>query len=97
MSIIAEGSFPDPASDFCNIVYWLSKESDVTIKVFTVSGEVVVDNMKISGSKGYNSFYWDGKNRFKRIVASGVYIYRITARTADNEAASALRKMSIVR
>jgi flagellar hook assembly protein FlgD len=64
-----------------HIVYWLSCDADVRIKIYTVSGEVVRWEEYISGHAGYNDYYWDGKNRAVHPVASGIFIYRISAST----------------
>lgn len=92
-----EGSFPDTQNNTNNIVYWLSKNADITIKIFTVSGEIVVINGKINGIKNYNVFYWNKKNRFKRDVASGVYIFKIIAETNENEKAEVMGKAYIIK
>ena len=73
-----KGSFPD--FNKINIVFLLSKNADITIKIFTVSGEIVL-NQETKGTQGYNIFSWDGLNYRKRKVASGVYIYKIIAQT----------------
>jgi flagellar hook assembly protein FlgD len=79
--ITNKGVFPAPAKTAANIVFWLSKDADVKVKIFTVSGEIVIEQGGIAGTAGYNDFYWDLYNRNKRQAASGVYLYRITAKS----------------
>lgn len=90
-----KGSFPDTQNNTNNIIYWLSKNADITIKIFTISGEIVLIKEKLKGIKDYNVFYWDKKNRFKRDVASGIYIFKIIATT--NEDAEAMGKTYIIK
>jgi len=92
-----EGSFPNPFVDETRIVYWLSREAEVEVKIFTVSGEVVREYQGIHGHRGHNSFLWNGRNRAENNVASGVYIYRITGRTRYDEVYSFIDKMTCVR
>jgi len=92
-----KGSFPNPMMNDTHIVYWLSTDADVSIKIYTVSGEVVLDTDGLPGLEGYDSYYWDGKNRAARPVASGVLIYRITATTPRNEHRDVFSKLAIVK
>jgi len=52
----------------------------VTLKIYNLLGEEVAlimnDELRAAG---YHAAIWDGKNNEGKIVASGVYIYRIRA------------------
>jgi hypothetical protein len=85
LELISKGNFPNPFMIDTQIVYWLSVDADVKIKIFDVSGEIVRTQEGLDGKKGYNSFYWDGKNRAQKPVASGVFIYRIDASTVRDK------------
>jgi hypothetical protein len=92
-----KGNFPNPFVDDTHIVYWLSVDALVQVKVYTVSGEVVRISGDIAGKKGYNEYFWDGLNITGRPVASGVFIYRVYASTPRNENASAFAKAACVK
>ncbi len=92
-----EGSFPAPFKDKAKIVYRLSKEAEMEMKFFTVSGEVVNEIRGIEGRRGYNVFVWDGRNSAGREVSSGVYIYRIKARAPGGETAVFTSKVTRVK
>lgn len=79
------GNYPNPFVYDTNIVYWLSVDATVKIRIYTISGEVVAENDGINGFAGYNSYLWDGRNRKNKMVASGVFIYRLTAYTNTEE------------
>ena len=79
------------------IVYKLSVDADIKIKIFDVSGETVRQQDGIIGKAGYNAYYWDGKNRGNKRVASGVFIYRIEASTNRGERASGTLKAACVK
>ena len=92
-----KGNFPNPMMNDTHIVYWLSTDADVSIKVYTVSGEVVLNHDGLPGLAGYDSFYWDGKNRATKPVASGVLIYRISAVSPRNEHQEKFSKLAVVK
>ncbi len=78
-------TYPNPTDGEAIIVYHLSVRADVTIKVFTISGETVrvIDGVK--GVKGENRTLWDGLNTAGERVSSGVYIYKIEAVNGDEK------------
>ncbi len=92
-----EGNFPNPFRDKTHIVYWLSVDAEVKIKVFTVSGEVVYFNDELPGKSGYNDFFWDGRNRASKPVSSGVFIYRVYASTRNDPEHVCTSKMACVK
>jgi hypothetical protein len=92
-----KGTFPNPMMSDTHFVYWLSTFADVSIKIYTVSGEVVLEQDELPGLEGYDSFYWDGKNRAVKKVSSGVFIYRITATTPRNEHQEVFSKLAVVK
>lgn len=92
-----KGTFPNPMIIDTHFVYWLSTDADVSIKIYTVSGEVVLEQDALPGLEGYDSFYWDGRNRAVKRVASGVFIYRITATTPRNERQEVFSKLAVVK
>jgi hypothetical protein len=92
-----KGNFPNPFADKTNIVYWLSVDAAVEIRVFTVSGELVVEKKNIAGHAGYNNFFWNALNRAEKKTSSGVFIYKVIATTARDEKAEAFSKMGCVR
>ncbi len=97
MILILKGSYPDPAREYPNIVYWLSRAADVTIKIWTVSGELVVARGKLTGYSGYNSFQWNRRNRLGKGVASGVFIYEVLAQTGLDKSAKAMSKLAVIK
>jgi hypothetical protein len=96
LMLIKKGVYPEPAQATAHIVYWLSKAAVMQVKIFTVSGEVVVKTGDLPAAQGYNSFPWDLENRTGMGVASGVYIYKITA-SSGAEKQFIMGKMSVLR
>lgn len=97
--LILKGNFPNPFTTDTKIVYKITKESKIVIKIFTVSGEFVnkYDTREGRGGVEYNVFVWNGRNKNDKEVSSGVYIYKICATSIDGEYAEAIGKVSVVR
>ena len=77
-------NFPNPFNPETWIPYQLSKDSDVTIKIYNVSGRLVCTLELGRREAGVylekeKSGYWDGRNNTGESAASGVYFYSITA------------------
>ena len=88
-------NYPNPFNPETWIPYQLAETADVTLRVYAASGELVRTLALGYQSAGiYQSrsqaAYWDGKNEFGELVASGVYFYTLTAGDF-----SATRKMLI--
>jgi hypothetical protein len=79
------------------IGYFLSVNADVEIRVFTVSGELVRTLPSFAGQAGYNETYYDGRNQAGNNLASGVFVYRIQARSLRGETEAVWGKMSVLR
>lgn len=90
-------NFPNPFNPETWIPYQLKEASDVTIRIFDLSGKIV--RTLFLGEKPADFYvtkdsaaYWDGRNDFGERVASGVYFYQLHA--GEN---SAMRKMLILK
>src|SRR3954467_3993231 len=62
--------------------FWISTDSTVAVRIFTVTGEVVRDLAATFKLAGNQELHWDGNNDAGREVATGVYIYRVQATNA---------------
>ena len=77
-------NYPNPFNPETWIPYQLSEGSDVKIRIYNATGQLVREldlNYKDAGfylSKD-KAAYWDGKNEANEAVASGVYFYQIKA------------------
>ena len=77
-------NYPNPFNPETWIPFKLAKDADVAIHIYDVSGRLVRElklGFKEAGSYMSRSkaVYWDGRNEMDERVASGVYIYRMTA------------------
>ncbi len=90
------GTYPNPANLKTNILFNLTRDADIFVTLFTVSGEEV---KKISNhfNEGNNAIEWDLKNKSGQKVASGVFIFKIEAKTERNEYAKEYGKITVVK
>ncbi|MCK4404429.1 MAG: T9SS type A sorting domain-containing protein [candidate division Zixibacteria bacterium] len=70
---------PNPFN-LCTIIeYSLKKTSHVSLKIYNVRGEVVRTVVDQKQKPGIHQMIWDGKNQKGKEVASGIYLYKLTA------------------
>ena len=80
-----------PSKGILTCIYILSKDSNVTVKIYSITGSLVKTMSFASGTEGgkgisggyNNKVEWDGKNGDGMTVGNGVYIMRFTAEPAD--------------
>ena len=72
-------NYPNPFNPSTTIKFALPKDAMVSLKVYDVLGREVRTLVNQRVSAGYQQVVWDGRNQFGAQVASGIYIYRITA------------------
>ena len=75
--------YPNPVGDRAFFTFELSRAAFVTIKVYTIAGRLVRQLPDQLCGFGYNQVEWDGRDRDGVDLASGVYLYKIDARSAE--------------
>lgn len=90
-------NFPNPFNPDTWIPYQLRADSEVTIRIFSLQGDMVreLDLGAKSGGLYVNrdrAARWDGRNDAGETVASGIYFYSISAGDF-----AAVRKLTVVR
>jgi hypothetical protein len=77
--------------------YWVSRDSQVKIEIYTVSGELAKTLDPVQVVAGDHEQFWDGKNSSGQGLASGVFVYRVTASTDSGESFSDFAKCAAIR
>lgn len=72
------GNFPNPFNPSTTIVYELNQPGQITLSVFNVLGQNVVDLFDGSQPAGRYEFVWDGKDARGMAMNSGVYFYQLS-------------------
>lgn len=85
----------NPEMGNVNIRYSLSKDANVTIKIYDVSGELVATLIEEQPKEKTIEYSepWDGRNERGDIVANGVYFYLITTTAGEK----AVGKIAVLR
>lgn len=69
-------NYPNPFNPTTNITYQVPQQSKVTLRVYNVLGQLVATLVNDIKAKGRYTVTFNGSG-----LASGVYIYRLTAGT----------------
>ena len=72
-------NYPNPFNPLTTLRYALSNAAHVTLKIYNMLGQLVATLVDENQVAGYHEVVWDGSNDFGQNVASGIYIYRMTA------------------
>ena len=70
--------YPNPFNGQVKFDFIINSPQLVQFNVYDISGRTIVDEIIMSGSKGYHQVSWDGKNVYGKMVSSGVYYYTFT-------------------
>ncbi len=92
-------NYPNPFNPSTTIKYELPLSAKVTLKVYNILGQEIAtlaDNGTMSA--GFHEAVWNGLNKYNQSVASGIYIYRITAAAINgNDRFTQTRKMMLIK
>ncbi|CAF5048621.1 unnamed protein product, partial [Rotaria sp. Silwood1] len=80
-------NYPNPFNPTTNIQFGIPQETFVTLKVYDMSGKMVAELVNEVKEQGYYTVKFDGTN-----LASGFYIYRLTAGDFTS-----IKKMSLIK
>ena len=84
---------PNPFNSSTTLRFQVPESGTVSLVIYNVAGQVVKKVLeKQYLEAGHHSFLWDGRDAGGRPVASGVYLYRLSA---DKQAV--VRKMTLLR
>jgi hypothetical protein len=78
-------NYPNPFNPTTSIDYALPVASGVTLRIFNILGEQIAEITNGTQGPGYYSTLWDGRSSAGTPVSSGVYFYRLEARSLSQE------------
>jgi len=76
-------NFPNPFSDKTKFTFELSAPAEINIYIYTIGGKNIKQIKNRNMSIGFQSIEWDGRSEYGKILANGVYIYKINAKNSD--------------
>jgi hypothetical protein len=85
-------NYPNPFNPETTIQYQLPKTRHVKLIVYNLVGHQVATLVNKKQQAGFYSVDWDGKDDLGRIVASGVYLYRLESKEFVK-----VRKLTLIR
>ncbi len=90
-------NFPNPfvPGDGTHFAYYLTKPADeVSLKIYTITGRLILTVDTLDPSVSFNEFYFDGYDADGEPLANGVYLYKFTA-TFTNTEGNTIRKQKV--
>lgn len=91
-------NYPNPFNPTTTIRFGIPATANVTVKVYNVLGQEVVTLFDGLQNPGTFQAVWDGRNSKGFTVASGMYFYSLTARSADSKATyTNIKKMLLLK
>ena len=91
-----ERNFPNPFNPETTIRYAVPEAADVRLIVYNILGQEIATLADERHVPGFYALRWNGKDRFGRGVASGVYLYRIQAK-AETQTYTQVHKMLLLK
>jgi hypothetical protein len=79
-SFALEQNYPNPFNPSTTIQIAVPVPAEVTIKIYNMLGQKVMNFILEQASPGIHKIIWNGKNQTGRKVASGIYFYSMEAK-----------------
>jgi len=90
-------NYPNPFNPTTTINYELPEMADVSIKVYNIQGRHVVTLVDQKDEPGFKRIYWDGRNQYRRELASGLYILQMVAKGQSGKRFVRSQKMVLIK
>ena len=90
-------NFPNPfvPGSGTHFAYYLTKGADeVSLKIYTITGRLILAVDTLDASVSFNEFHYDGYDADGEPLANGVYLYKFTARFTNSQG-NTVRKQKV--
>jgi len=74
-------NYPNPFNPTTTIKYQIPFVSDVKLTIYNILGQQIITLVDENKQPGSYKITWNGKNKYGQQVASGIYVYRLSANT----------------
>lgn len=78
-------NWPNPFSKETYFTFVLNQQAEITVKIFTISGRLIQKLDGLYAEPGFNKIKWNGRDWAGDLLANGVYLYKIEAKTHNGE------------
>ena len=72
-------NYPNPFNPVTTLSYDLSRDVLVSVSIYDINGNLVIDLIKEDQTAGHRSVQWNATNKVGQSVSAGVYLYSIEA------------------
>jgi flagellar hook assembly protein FlgD len=90
-------NYPNPFNPSTMISYTIPSQANVRLKIFNLLGQEVATLVDAPQPGGLHNIPWNGNGDNGYAVSSGVYVYRLEAKTADGKILNSLKKLVLVK
>lgn len=93
-------NYPNPLRNETSFTFVASRDAEVTVKIFTLSGRLIRTIEATPARPGFNAIAWNGEDGDGDAPANGVYLYKLIATSNDGSRvlrAESIGKMVVVR
>ena len=91
-SYALQQNYPNPFNPTTTINYQLKEDGHVSLKVYNMRGQLVIDLVNENKGAGEYRVIWNGKDAVGKKMASGVYFYRLKVNDYES-----MRKMVLTK
>jgi len=88
-------NYPNPFKNETDFTFYSSYDGIGEIVIYTISGKQIYKMQNLNLQMGYNSFHWNGKDKYDQKLAAGVYFYKIKL-DVNNENFEKIEKLVIL-
>ena len=85
-------NFPNPFNPTTSISYSVPENSDISIRVYSLTGQKIIELIDDHVNAGMYTVTWNGMNHAGTPVSSGVYIYML-----QSDSFTAVKKMILIK
>ncbi len=86
-------NYPNPFNPATSIGFELNQAARISLEIYNIAGQRVRTLLDAWVEAGLTTLTWDGRDHANEPVASGVYLYRVTADSGANQ----VRKMVLLK
>lgn len=76
-------NYPNPFTQNTTFTFISNQDAEVTIKIYTISGQLIQTLEYPLAASGFNMVQWDGRDAEGDFPANGVYLYKLIARSEE--------------
>lgn len=88
---------PNPFVGTVDLSYQLPEKAQVSLRIYNIAGQLVRTVDEGLRSAGYYPVSWNGTGDNGQALSNGIYIYRLTAKTASGQQYQAAKKVTLLK